>query len=97
MRWSRLVLVVNALSLQCSSQQTESCRFGIPGPSGINVAMTTQGDVQRFGFRLVTTGTSFITASRAIFVEGVSLVYVAHDGVIEVVSIRLLMITATMM
>ena len=42
---------------------------------------------QRFGFYLTNTGESLITASLAIFVDDVSLLYVAHGGVIDVVSI----------
>ena len=44
---------------------------------------------QRFGFYLTNTGESLISASLAIFVDDVSLLYVAHSGVIEVVSISL--------
>ena len=41
----------------------------------------------RLGFYLTNTGKSLITASLAIFVNDVSLLYVAHGGAIEVVSI----------
>ena len=43
-------------------------------------------DTTRFGFYLVNLGDTVITASLAIKVEDVSLLYVAHDTVIEVVS-----------
>jgi hypothetical protein len=60
------------------------CDFG--SPPGINVEDTSETDntAERFGYRLVNTGTSLITASLAIFVEDVSLLYVAHSGVIGV-------------
>ena len=45
--------------------------------------MTTSFSSQRFGFNLVDTGTEVITTSLAIFTVGVSLLYVAHSGVIE--------------
>ena len=64
-------------------QPTSSCDFGsIPG---INVEETTDGSYQRFGFYLVNPGDPLITASLAIVVDGVSLMYVAHSGIIEVV------------
>ena len=62
-----------------------SCDFGNPGPPGIDVEETTESNDPRFGFYLVDTGTNFTTASLAIFTEGVSLVYVAHSGKIELV------------
>ena len=46
---------------------------------------TTDGSSQRFGFYLVNPGDPLITASLAIVVDGVSLMYVAHSGIIEVV------------
>ena len=61
-------------------QQTTRCNFGLP--PGISRPSTTS----LFGFRFANEGNSLITASLAIFVEDVSLVYVAHGGVIEVVS-----------
>ena len=46
------------------------------------------GQLTRDGFYLVNLGGTVITASLAINVEGVSLLYVASSGVIQVVSIR---------
>ena len=68
-------------------QQATPCDFG--SPPGINVAVIDEDPptAQRFGFYLVNTGESLITASRAIVVEDISLVYVAHGGLIEVVSV----------
>ena len=43
-------------------------------------------NAQRAGFYLVNIGEPLITASLAILVDGVSLLYVAHSGVIEMVS-----------
>ena len=48
---------------------------------------TTDGSEQRLGFYLVNPGDPLITASLAIVVDDVSLLYVAHSGVIEVVGI----------
>ena len=56
------------------------------GPRAISD--TGRSNAQRFAFRLVNAGNSLITATLAIFVEEVSLVYVAYDGDIEVVSIN---------
>ena len=61
-----------------------ACDFG--GPRAISE--TGRSNAQRFAFRLVDAGNFLINASLAIFVEGVSLVYVAYDGDIEVVSIH---------
>ena len=61
-----------------------SCDFG--GPRAISD--TGISNARRFAFRLVNVGDSLITASLAIFVEEVSLVYVAHGGAIKVVSIH---------
>ena len=68
-----------------SPQGATTCDFGIP--PGINVEETsdTPSNAQRFGFYLVNIGTSLITASLSILVDGFSLLYVAHSGVIEVV------------
>ena len=75
----------------CSNllQEADPCDFGIP--PGIDVAETSvmPPNSQRFGFYLTNTGESLITASLAIFVDDASLVYVAHGGVIDVVSILL--------
>ena len=60
-------------------QQATRCDFGLPPGIG-------QPSTSLFGFRFANEGNSLITASLAIFVEDVSLVYVAHGGVIEVVS-----------
>ena len=49
---------------------------------------TSDEDPTRFGFYLVNLGDTVITARLAIKVENVSLLYVAHDTVIEVVSIK---------
>ena len=64
-----------------------SCDFGNPGPPAINVEETTESNSQRFGFYLVYTGTGLITASLAISIEGVSLLYVASNGTIELVGL----------
>ena len=68
-----------------SPQGATTCDFGIP--PGINVEETNEmpSSPQRLGFYLVNIGTSLITASLAILVDGFSLLYVAHSGVIEVV------------
>ena len=58
------------------------CDFGSP-PS---ISDTERANTNRIAFRLVNVGNSLITSSLAIFVEEVSLVYVAHGGVIGVVS-----------
>lgn len=58
------------------------CDFGSPTA----ISDTDRSNANRFAFRLVNVGNSLITSSLAIFVEEVSLVYVAHSGVIEVVS-----------
>ena len=58
------------------------CDFGPPSA----ISDTGRSNAQRFAFRLVNAGNSLITATLAIFVEEVSLVYVARDGDIEVVS-----------
>ena len=47
---------------------------------------TSDGELTRFGFYLVNLRDTVITASLAIKVENVSLLYVAHDTVIDVVS-----------
>ena len=47
---------------------------------------TSDGMSTRSGFYLVNRGGTVITAGLAIKVENVSLVYVAHDAVIDVVS-----------
>ena len=60
-------------------QQATRCDFGLP--PGISRPSTSL-----FGFRFANEENSLITASLAIFVEDVSLVYVAHGGAIEVVS-----------
>ena len=67
-------------------QGATTCDFGIP--PGIDVEETNEmpPSAQRLGFYLVNIGTPLITASLAILVDGVSLLYVAHSGVIEVVS-----------
>ena len=69
-----------------SPQGATTCDFGTP--PGINVEETNEmpSNAQRLGFYLVNIGTSLITASLAILVDGVSLLYVAHSGVIGVVS-----------
>ena len=65
---------------------------GFDDTSAINVDETSEMSPQssRFGFYLVNLGTTVITtvitASLAINVEDVSLLYVANSGVIEVVS-----------
>ena len=60
------------------------CDFGgLPA-----ISETGRSNARRFAFRLVNAGNSLITATLAIFVEEVSLVYVARDGDIEVVSIH---------
>ena len=64
-----------------------SCDFGNPGPPAINVEETTESNSQRFGFYLVYTGTGLIMASLAISIEGVSLLYVASNGTIELVGL----------
>ena len=69
-----------------SPQVATTCDFGTP--PGINVEETNEmpSNAQRAGFYLVNIGEPLITASLAILVDGVSLLYVAHSGVIEVVS-----------
>ena len=69
-----------------SPQGATTCDFGIP--PGINVDETNEmpPNAQRFGFYLVNIWKPLITASLAILVDGVSLLYVAHSGVIGVVS-----------
>ena len=47
---------------------------------------TADGQSTSFGFYLVNLGATVITASLAINVEGVNLLYVASSGVIQVVS-----------
>ena len=64
-------------------QSTSPCDFG--SITGINVEETTDDSGQRFGFYLVNPGEPLITASLAIVVDDVSLLYVAHSGIIEVV------------
>ena len=66
-------------------QGATACDFGNPGHPGINVEETTESNDQRFGFYLVNTLTGLITASLAISIEGVSLLYVASNGTIELV------------
>ena len=68
-----------------SPQTTSACDFGTI--NGIDVEETTDGSDQRFGFYLVNPGDPLITASLAIVVDGISLIYVAHSGIIEVVGI----------
>ena len=70
-------------------QGATTCDFGIP--PGINVEETSEmpPTTQRFGFYLVNIGTPLITVSLAILVDGVSILYVAHSGVIEVVSLKI--------
>ena len=46
---------------------------------------TTTSNSQRFGFYMVSKGSDFITASLALFIESVSLLYVASNGAIELV------------
>ena len=72
-----------------SPQGATTCDFGTP--PGINVEETSEmpPNAQRFGFYLVNIGTPLINASLAILVDGVSLLYVAHSGVIEVVSLKI--------
>ena len=68
-------------------QQSSPCDFGsVPG---IYVEDTTDVGTteQRFGYSLAETGTNFISASLAILVDDVSLLYVAHSGRIQVVRI----------
>ena len=48
---------------------------------------TTESNSQQFGFYLVNTGSDFITASLAISIEGISLLYVASNGAIELVGL----------
>ena len=69
-----------------SPQGATTCEFGVP--PGINVEETNEmiPSPQRLGFYLVNIGDPLITASLAIVVDGVSLLYVAHSGVIVVVS-----------
>ena len=64
-----------------------SCDFGDFGDPRA-ISDTGRSNAQRFAFQLVDAGNFLINASLAIFVEEVSLVYVAYDGDIEVVSIR---------
>ena len=82
-RWQSLILV---LAVFVSPQGATTCDFGTP--PGINSEETNEmpPSAERFGFYLVNIGTPLITASLAILVDGVSLLYVAHSGVIEVVS-----------
>lgn len=67
------------------SQNAVPCDLGTP--PGINVALTNEmtPSAQRLGFYLVNIGGSLITASLAIFVEDISLIYIASNGDIEVV------------
>ncbi|CAI8056131.1 Plexin-A4, partial [Geodia barretti] len=60
------------------------CDFGPPSA----ISDTGRSNAQRFAFRLVNAGNSLITATLAIFVEEVSLVYVAYDGDIEVYEVK---------
>ena len=62
------------------------CDFGSP----TSLSDTDRSNANRFAFWLVNVGNSLITSSLAIFVEEVSLVYVAHGGIIGVVSIGFL-------
>ena len=71
------------LSLYCS-QEALPCDFGYHRA----ISDTGRSNAQKIAFRLVNAGNFLITASLAIFVEEVSLVYVAYDGDIEVVSIN---------
>ena len=69
-----------------SPQGDSPCEFrGRPAPPALNVEETTDSNSQRFGFYLVNIGSALITASLAIVVDGVSLLYVAHNGTIELV------------
>ena len=64
-------------------QSSTSCDFG--PPPGINVAETSEipASGQRFGFYMVNPRTPLITASLALEVEDVSLLYVALGGDIQ--------------
>ena len=65
-----------------SAQGATPCDFG---PPAINVEETTESNSQRFGFYLVNADSDFITASLAISIEGISLLYVASNGTIDLV------------
>ena len=60
------------------------CDFGSP-PA---ISDTGRSNARRFAFWLVNAGNFLITVTLAIIVEEVSLVYVAYDGDIEVVSLH---------
>ena len=62
-----------------SLQPTSVCQFGATSPA-IHVEDTL------FGFQLINLLSTLITASLALKVEDVSLLYVARSGVISVVS-----------
>ena len=66
-------------------QGVTACDFGSRSPHAINVEETTTSISQRFGFYMVSKGSDFITASLALFIDGVSLLYVASNGAIELV------------